>query len=158
MKRAATILSGAIFALLLVAGGGAATATAAAGGLPSAIKIDRAAKTATFPLFKGKTATGKATWYVITESSNRADATRRGVNYAPKLANALGTGAVQRATVAGGTVRFPGTVNFRPVQRVVAGPSGFPPSVATPGAALRFGTKVEASSAAAAVSEASVLR
>lgn len=133
MKRAATVLSGAMFALLMVTGVFAASATAAAGGLPSAIKIDRAANTATFPLFKGKTATGQNTWYVVTESSNRADAARRGVNYAPKLANALGTKAVQRVTVAGGVVRFPGTVNFRPVRQVVAGPSGFPPSVATPG-------------------------
>ncbi|QIN82158.1 hypothetical protein GBA63_05480 [Rubrobacter tropicus] len=135
MKRAATILSGAIFALLLVAGGSAATAKAAAGVLPGAIEIDRAGKTATFPLFEGKTATGQATWYVVTESSNRADAARRGVNHAPKLANALGTKAVQRVTVAGGLVKFPGTVDFRPVHRVVAGPTGFPPSVATPGSA-----------------------
>lgn len=133
MKRAAYIFSGAMVALLLVAGGFAATATAAAGGLPSAIKIDRTAKTATFPLFSGTTATGQSTWYVVTESSNRADADRRGVNYAPKLANALGTRAVQRVTVASGTIRFPGTVDFRPDHKVVAGPTGFPPSVATPG-------------------------
>lgn len=133
MKRAATLFSGTMMALLLIVGVFAASATAASQILPSAIKIDAAAKTATLPLFEGRTATGQKTWYVVTESSNRADAVRRGVNFAPKLKNALGTAAVQQVTRSGGIVRFSGTVDFRPVRQVVPGPTGFPPDVAEPG-------------------------
>lgn len=133
MKRAAILVSGTMVALLLIAGAFAASATAASQILPSATNLNASAKTITLPLFRGKTATGQTTWYVVTESSNRADATRRGVNYAPKLANALGTKAVQKVTVSGGVVMFPGTVDFRPVRQVVAGPTGFPPDVAEPG-------------------------
>ncbi|HET7480390.1 MAG TPA: hypothetical protein VFJ72_12840 [Rubrobacteraceae bacterium] len=137
MKRAATLfsalLSGTTIALLLIAVVFAASATAAAQILPSATNLNAAQKTITLPLFKGKTATGQNTWYVVTESSSRADATRRGVNYAPKLKNALGTKSVQKVTVSGGIVRFPGTVDFRPVRQVVPGPTGFPPDVAEPG-------------------------
>lgn len=133
MRRAATVLSGAMVALLLVAGVFAASATAASRILPSAGNLNAAAKTITLHLFEGKTVTGQNTWYIVTESSNRADATRRGVNYAPKLANALGTNAVQRVTVSSGAVRFPGTVDFRPVHKLVPGPAGFPPNVAEPG-------------------------
>jgi hypothetical protein len=133
MKRVNVLLAAGLFAVLLAAGGTAMASGSGADVLGSAIRIDTAARTATLPLFKGETADGGTTWYVITESSDRADAERRGVNYAPKLQNALGTAAVQRVTVANGTVRFPGTVDFRPEHRVVPGPSGFPPKVAEPG-------------------------
>lgn len=135
MKRMAMLLTAVAAAILLIAAAGSAAPVkpAESGVLPSAIKIDRAAKTVTLPLFRGRTATGKTTWYVITESSGKDDAERRGVNYAPKLANARGTKAVQRVTVRNGIFRFAGTVNFRPVHKVVAGPGGFPPRVANPG-------------------------
>lgn len=50
------------------------------------------------PLFRG-TSGGKAVTYVVTDSSSRDDAAARGVAYAPKLLNALGTKAVQRAAM-----------------------------------------------------------
>jgi hypothetical protein len=134
--RRAIVLSVAVVAatLSVAAAGPAATAQVARTAvLESAISVNRAAGTATLPLFEGRTAGGQKTWYVVTESSNRADAGRRGVNYAPKLANARGTRAVQRATLRNGIVRFAGTVNFGPRHRVVAGPTGFPPRVARPG-------------------------
>ncbi len=96
-------------------------------------RIDEAAGTIDLPLFAGKHGSD-AIWYIVTESSDRADAERRGVNWSPKLANALGTAAVQAVTTTGGVVNFPGKVNFAPTRNVVPGPTGFPPAAADPGA------------------------
>lgn len=96
-------------------------------------ELDDAAETITLPIFKGQF-NGQDAWYIITESSNREDAERRGVNFSPKLANALGTVAVQTVTMSGGMVQFAGTVNFAPNRVVVPGPTGFPPADAQPGA------------------------
>src|SRR5437867_1849787 len=87
----------------------------------------------TLPLFEGRTAAGATTWYVVTESSNKDDAERRGVNWSPKLAHALRTAAVQTVTFTGGLVKFAGTVDFSPTRVVVGGPNGFPPTTANPG-------------------------
>ena len=87
----------------------------------------------TLPLFRG-TSHGQTVYYVITDSSDRNDAATRGVNYAPKLANARGTAAVQIATVVNGVVDFPATVDFSPSPVLVPGPTGFPPASAQPGA------------------------
>src|SRR5215472_7355517 len=87
----------------------------------------------TLPLFRG-TSHGQTVYYVITDSSDRNDAATRGVNYAPKLANARGTAAVQIATVVNGVVDFPATVDFSPSPVLVPGPTGFPPALAQPGA------------------------
>jgi hypothetical protein len=86
---------------------------------------------ARFPLQKG-TSGGKTVWYVVTDSSNRADALARHVNFAPKLANAVGTPGVQTVKVTNGVVDFPATVNFAPTRVLTAGPTGFPPAKATP--------------------------
>lgn len=101
--------------------------------LPSAIKLDQKAKTVTLPLFRGSH-NGDTVWYIVTESSNRDDAERRGVIWAPKLTNALGTAAVQRVRRDNGVVNFSGTVDFAPTRVVVPGPTGFPPNRAAPGA------------------------
>jgi hypothetical protein len=87
----------------------------------------------TLPIYEGKR-NGETVWYVVTESSNREDATRRGVNYAPKLANARGTIAVERVGVVDGVVQFLGSVDFSPERVVKPGPMGFPPAEAKPGA------------------------
>ena len=63
---------------------------------PSALRIDIEHETVTLPLHEGRTTDGRQTWYVVTESSDQADATRRGVNYSNKLLNAVGTAAVQK--------------------------------------------------------------
>ena len=88
---------------------------------------------ATLPLFRG-TSHGQTVYFVITDSSDRADAAVRQVNYAPKLANAKGTPAVQIVTVANGIVDFPATVDFSPRRLLTPGPTGFPPASAQPGA------------------------
>jgi hypothetical protein len=129
--------SGPRVAVLAVAVLGAALPAAAAASsevvtLRSA-HVSAAKDTATFPLVRG-TAAGKPAWFVITDSSSRADAMRRGVNWAPRLRRALGTRAVQRATVRDGMISVAGGVDFSPRGRVVAGSEGFPPRVAIPGA------------------------
>ena len=90
---------------------------------PSA-KVDVARELVTLPLFKGSQG-GSTVWYVVTDSSDQADARARGLNYVPKLANALGTAAVQKATVkADGSWDFAGGVDFSPVRQVTPGPVG----------------------------------
>ena len=102
--------------------------------LRSAFAVDGHAETITLPVFKGKTAAGAPTWYVVVDSSGKTDAAKRGVNFAPRLRNALGTEAVQKARLAGQTVVFSGTVDFSPARVVVPSTDGFPPTKFAPGA------------------------
>lgn len=83
------------------------------------------------PLHRGMSH-GRTVWYVITDASDRATARRLGVNYVPKLRNAIGTRAVQNVRIRGGVTVFPGTVNFHHKRVVVAGPDGFPPKKVAP--------------------------
>lgn len=127
MRRTATLMLTTVIAGVLAAGGLAGAAAAGANGaLPGAIGLDREAGNVTLPLLKGKH-DGQTVWYVVTESSGKKDARARGVNYSPKLDNALGTGAVQKARMANGALHFAGTVDFSPERAVVPGPDGFPP-------------------------------
>ena len=103
--------------------------------LPSAQRIDIEHETVTLPLHQGRTTDGRALWYVVTESSDPADATQRGVNYSNKLLNAVGTAAVQKVYVQGGGLVFEGTVNFGLTHVLVPGPNGFPPTSFAAGAA-----------------------
>jgi hypothetical protein len=112
----------------VVANAGAQPSGSAHSTLTSAIALNATAETITLPLHKGLTATGATTWYVIIDSSNKGDAASRGVNYAPRLANALGTKAVQKATLHGSAINFAGTVDFAPKRVVVASKTGFPPA------------------------------
>jgi hypothetical protein len=121
-------------AFVAAVGNAAAKVSAAHSTLTSAIALNPTAETITLPLHKGLTASGAATWYVVIDSSNKADAASRGVNYAPRLSNVLGTRAVQKATLHDGTIVFPGTVNFGHKRVVVASATGFPPTKFAPGA------------------------
>lgn len=117
-----------------------------------AIDFDREARTVTLPLYTGEGPDGQAVYYIITETSDFRTSDFGDVNWAPKLANALSTEAVQTAAVRtrrgtpartprtppGGprfvnllqkglfTVQFPGTVDFSPERSVVPGPDLFP--------------------------------
>ncbi len=104
---------------------------------PGALSIDIAHETVTLPLHKGETPNGRTVWYVITESSDQADAKRRGVNYSNKMLNALGTPAVQKAHYNEDLdmLIFEGTVDFGLTHVLVPGPDGFPPADFAPGAA-----------------------
>jgi len=101
--------------------------------LESTIDFNEVERTITLPLFKGYH-NGEDIYYIITASSDRDDAREsRGVNWAPRLVNALGTIAVQEVALVNGIVNFPGTVDFSPQRVVVPGPGGFPPAKAEPG-------------------------
>lgn len=101
--------------------------------LASASAVDRDAGTVTLPLLEGRH-DGGTVWYVVTESSDKKDARRRGVNESAKLAVALGTPAVQTGRIVDGLISFEGTVDFAPERIVVPGPDGFPPDFVQAGA------------------------
>jgi len=146
-RRAVIAALAASTSLLAVAGLGVGTAAATAAqaqsarastrqpsvgifteSLRSALSIDIAHETVTLPLYSGRTSAGETVWYVVTESSNMAEATRRGLNYSGKLAHAIGTAAVQNAKLVHGALVFEGTVNFSKKRVLVPGPNGFPPT------------------------------
>ena len=78
---------------------------------------------------------GEHASYVVTESSDKKDAKRRGVNYSPKLANAIGTAAVQNGWYdRKGVLHVEDTVDFSPNRVVTPSATGFPPLAAAPGA------------------------
>lgn len=127
----ATVLAlGAVAAL-----GGAAIPASAQGGvnfvLDSVLRVNPEEETVTMPVYRG-TFGGSPVHYIVTESSNKEDAERRKVNYAPKLANALGTRAVQKVTRANGVVDFSGTVRFASTRSLRAGSDGTPPGTTPP--------------------------
>lgn len=75
------------------------------------------------PLYKG-TSQGQTVWYVITDSSSREWADRLGVNYAPRLAVAAGTGAVMSVSGYPTALDFPATVDFSPNRELEVGAFG----------------------------------
>lgn len=100
------------------------------------IQLDAPREEITLPFYTGVSPQG-VTDYVVTESSSKEDAERRGVNYAAKLTNARGTRAVQRVTVdANGAIVFPGGVDFNPAPTdpLRPGPDGMPSGIFPPGA------------------------
>jgi hypothetical protein len=90
--------------------------------------------TVTLPLHSGLSH-GQTVFYVIFDTSNGNVSDALGVNESQKLANARGTGAVQRVRRnADGSINFPATVDFSPTHVVQGTPgSGFPPVKAQPG-------------------------
>ena len=88
----------------------------------------------TLPLRTG-TAAGHTVYYIITDASDQSVAQSLGVNFTPKLVNDAGTSAVQRSSSSDPTaINIPADVDFSPTHVLVAGPNGFPPSAAAPGA------------------------
>ncbi len=115
---------------------------AGAQGIPStfasAIAIDKVNHTVTLPLFRGQAPGVGDVFFILTESSDFNDAVKRGVNWAPKLKNALFTAAVQNAHISNsdgeegsfdldhGIVHFSGSVDFSGTRLLVPGPDLFP--------------------------------
>ena len=99
--------------------------------LESAINLDKVNHTVTLPLYKGD-ANGDRVWFILTDTSDLNEAVRLGINWSPKLANALGTAAVQPAVLSGqqlnktSVVHFAGTVDFSGQRVVLPGPDFFP--------------------------------
>ena len=109
----------------------------------SLIQVDLQHDSARFPLHKG-TFQGKTYWFILTEASDFGISHDLNVNFAPKLANiAINCpDCVQTVTLTSApdlkfgeaVVNFEGVVDFSPIRKLVAGPNGFPPAVAEPGA------------------------
>jgi hypothetical protein len=103
--------------------------------LESAINIDKVNHTVTLPLYKGALGDQRV-WFILTDTSDLKEAARLGINWSPKLANGLGTAAVQHAMLSpafsGGqldsrsVVHFQGTVDFSGQRVVIPGPDFFP--------------------------------
>jgi len=106
--------------------------------IQSALAVDFTYRKAsvTLPLYRGLSPDGKDVFYIITEASDFGVARRMGINYAPKMAKAVGSAGVQTVTLKDGIMQFKGTVDFSPTYRVVPGdpPGYFPPKAADPGA------------------------
>jgi hypothetical protein len=89
-----------------------------------------------YPLHHG-TSQGRDVSYVITDASNLSVARALGVNYTPKLAQAVGTAAVENSTSqigSGNGIDFPASVDFSPTRLLTPSAQGFPPLAAQPGA------------------------
>jgi len=91
--------------------------------------------TVTLPLFRGVSPQGGDQYYIITDASDFDVARRMGINYAPKLSKAIGSGGVQDVTLVDGIIHFKSSVDFAHTYKVVAGlpPNYFPPKAADPG-------------------------
>jgi hypothetical protein len=119
----------------LVALSALSTLAAGAGPLPrshvviSNATVDLTANTVRLPLHRG-TAKGKTVWYIVTDASDQAAASKLGVLYAPLLAQ-----AGPAVETVGGTIdalAFSGTVDFGPTRVFKADASGAP-TAAVPG-------------------------
>ena len=99
--------------------------------------IDMEASTITLPLYKGQMEDGRAVWYILTDTSDQANAEALGLNHSAKLAYAAVGKAARNATLGtDATLTFDrGTVDFAPEHQLVPGdaPNFFPPKVAEPG-------------------------
>jgi hypothetical protein len=118
---------------LTTAGCGPRPAPRAIHPVASTIEVDTVGATVTLPVHAGRVG-GRLVWHIVTESSDRADARRRGVTWAPRMAVLAGTGAVQPAWESPGGLHFTAAVDFAPEAALRAAPdSGFPPVEARPG-------------------------
>ena len=102
-----------------------------------AAKVDLEAFTMTLPLYRGEMADGTPVWYILTDTTDKANADALGLNHSAKLAFANVEGGTRTATLQNDlTLTFEaGTVDFTPERSVVPGPADapFPPLSATPG-------------------------
>jgi hypothetical protein len=107
--------------------------------MKSLLQVDLTQHSATLPLHRGSFR-GTTVWYVVTDVSNEALATKLGLNHAPKLANAphLCPACVQELDMPAdlsqaGVVEFMGIPDFAPPRVLVPGAKGFPPRFVQPG-------------------------
>lgn len=107
--------------------------------------VDQDAGTITLPLYEGRLGTlaGQKIWYILTDTTDKANSQGLGLNHSAKLgyAAAEGTTAVRTARYANDVnglstlIYDQGTVNFAPVLSITPGaaPNFFPPSAVQPG-------------------------
>lgn len=107
--------------------------------LLTAGKLDTRAGTITLPLYRGRVRQGNRTvWYILTDTTDRANAEALGLNFSAKLVYAaVSSRSVRNATLMrDGTLEFEsGTVDFSPNNIVVPTPGArpFPPMEARAG-------------------------
>lgn len=102
-----------------------------------AARIDMERGTITLPLYRStvQTPDGNFTqWFIVTDSSDEADAASRGLNFAEKLSN-TGAAAQSASGPLEAVVTQGGLVDFSPQRQLVPGSAAapFPPRVASPG-------------------------
>jgi hypothetical protein len=99
--------------------------------------VDTDAGTITMPLYQGRMVDGKKVWYILTDTTDEANAAALGLNHSSKLAYAGMCGASRTARLdADGMLVFnEGTVDFAPERKLTPGdaPKPFPPKEAIPG-------------------------
>lgn len=102
-----------------------------------AAQVDVDALTMTLPLYQGQMADGTTVWYILTDTTDEANANALGLNHSAKLAYADVPGAVRTATLEPDlSLTFAaGAVDFSPERTVLPGPAEapFPPITAEPG-------------------------
>ncbi len=102
-----------------------------------AATLDLDAGTMTLPLYRGQMKDGTPVWYVLTDTTDKANADALGLNHSGKLTYADVPGATRVATLGNDlSLTFEsGTVDFSPERVLLPGPAEapFPPSVAEPG-------------------------
>jgi hypothetical protein len=139
MRTPAKLVAAAVLAGAVIAAPATAFADSGSGGVPGpnnlfiTSAIEHPNTTVTLPLHRG-TSNGQTVYYVITDVSDGNLAAQLGLNKSQKLANAANTSAVEKVSVVNGVVNFPASVDIAPTRQVAPGPTGFPPSVAQPGA------------------------
>ena len=107
--------------------------------LLTAGRVDERAGTIRLPLYRGRVKQGnRAVWYILTDTTDRANAEALGLNFSAKLVySAVSPRAVRNATLLpDGSLEFEsGTVDFTPdrILRPIPGPNPFPPLEAKPG-------------------------
>ncbi len=99
-------------------------------------RVDAIKGTITLPLYKGyMRKTNQIVWYILTDTSDEAQASALGLNFSAKLSFSA-NGARHATLRADGTLIFDaGTVDFSPKREVIPGPAShpFPPLSAKPG-------------------------
>jgi hypothetical protein len=99
--------------------------------------INQTTMTTTIPLYRGQMSDGRNVWYILTDTSDKANAEALGLNHSAKLAYAEVGRAVRNATLQkDGSLTFEkGTVDFSPEHTLAPGdePNFFPPKTAKAG-------------------------
>lgn len=100
-------------------------------------KVDEKAGTVQLPLHQGRMKDGKLVWYVLTDTTDKANADALGLNFSSKLCYANTGKACRTATLeTDATLVFDsGSVDFKPEHSVTpgGGAHAFPPKEAHPG-------------------------
>ncbi len=102
-----------------------------------AATLDLEAGTMTLPLYRGQMKDGTPVWYILTDTTDKANADALGLNHSGKLTYADVPGATRVATLGNDlSLTFEsGTVDFAPERVLLPGPveKPFPPAAAEPG-------------------------